>query len=99
MYIGDAYRQTQPVPEDVEASEALNEYATILGTRAMFRHSIIALLTTVILPVFVKADTPNSNGLNDAYKGGFMERLKIFRVCDLWAIGHLIFGLCMFATL
>lgn len=104
VYIGDAYRRTQPLPVDEAASQILSETATIFGSRAMFRHSIVALLTTIIMPIFVRADGPRYNP--DKFSNGpynrrmrLMESVKIFRVCDLWAAGHLIFASCMFATL
>lgn len=104
VYVGDLYKKTQPIPEDEDALEVLNTEATILGSRAMFYLGVVALFANFVMPLFVIPDTKeeetnkavSTSVFNDSI---LLERIKVFHLCELWAFSHLLFALCMVATL
>ncbi|KAH0581106.1 General alpha-glucoside permease [Termitomyces sp. J132] len=52
IYVGDLYRRSTPLSPSLTPEERDTE-ATLLGTRALFYSSIIALVLNVVLPGFV----------------------------------------------
>ncbi|KAI5121605.1 hypothetical protein M0805_009476 [Coniferiporia weirii] len=100
VYVGDLYKATQPLPVDDAAADAQDTQATIVGARAFFHFSLVALVANFVLPVFVKGE--GERGRVDAGAGTgvsrFLERLKVVHLCELWAASHLLFALCMGAT-
>ncbi|THH09710.1 hypothetical protein EW145_g1817 [Phellinidium pouzarii] len=97
VYVGDLYKSAQPSPEDDATSDALDAQATIIGARAFFHFSLVALIANFTLPLFVKGegDTQKQPLLG---RVPFMEKLKVVHLCELWAASHLLFALCMGAT-
>ncbi|KAF9441270.1 MFS general substrate transporter [Macrolepiota fuliginosa MF-IS2] len=113
IYIGDIYKRSCPVPLTVEAQIALDAEATRLGTRAFFWSSVIWLISNVVLPAFVIESAssgkqrPYVHFQGSSSRGTGWARMKgLVRVplcmkidmASLWALSHLIFAGCMFAT-
>ncbi|KAI0355283.1 MFS general substrate transporter [Trametes cingulata] len=100
-FIGDLHKRSSPLPPD---DPALDAEATRLGTRALFYSSILSLTSNILLPFFV-AESARSRRLLErklvqAHKSAWVrmyERVKV-SLATLWATGHLLFAVCMFAT-
>ncbi|KAI8980631.1 MFS general substrate transporter [Trametes punicea] len=100
-YIGDLHKRASSLPAD---DPALDAEATRLGTRALFYSSLLSLAANILLPFFV-AESARSRRLLErklvqAHKSAWVrmyERIKV-NLATLWATGHFIFAVCMFAT-
>ncbi|KAI0365167.1 MFS general substrate transporter [Pilatotrama ljubarskyi] len=100
-FIGDLHKRSSPLPAD---DPALDAEATRLGTRALFYSSLLSLTSNILLPFFV-AESARSRRLLErklvqAHKSTWVrmyERIKV-GLATLWATGHLLFAVCMFAT-
>ncbi|KAG6886815.1 hypothetical protein C0995_004311, partial [Termitomyces sp. Mi166 len=64
IYIGDLYRRSTPLSPSITVTERDNQ-ATLLGTRALFYSSFIALVLNVVLPAFVA--TPATRGKTNGH--------------------------------
>ncbi|KAI0628935.1 MFS general substrate transporter [Trametes polyzona] len=100
-FIGDLHKRGSPLPPD---DPALAAEATRLGTRALFYSALLSLAANVLLP-FVVAESARSRRLLErrlaqAHKSAWVrayERIKV-GLPTMWAAGHLLFAVCMFAT-
>ena len=101
-FIGELHKRSSTLPAD---DPGLDAEATRLGTRALFYSALVSLAGNVLLP-FVVAESARSRRtlqrkLLASRKSAWLkiyERLKI-GLPILWAMGHLVFAVCMFATL
>lgn len=101
-FIGDLHKRASPLPDD---DPTLNAEATRLGTRALFYSALLSLTANILLP-FVVAESARSRRLLErklvqAHKSTWVrmyERIKV-GLPTMWAAGHLLFAVCMFATL
>ncbi|OJT09996.1 General alpha-glucoside permease [Trametes pubescens] len=100
-FIGDLHKRASPLPDD---DPTLNAEATRLGTRALFYSALLSLTANILLP-FVVAESARSRRLLErklvqAHKSTWVrmyERIKV-GLPTMWAAGHLLFAVCMFAT-
>ncbi|OSD01111.1 MFS general substrate transporter [Trametes coccinea BRFM310] len=100
-FIGDLHKRSSPLPAD---DPALDAEATRLGTRALFYSAVLSLAANILLPFFV-AESARSRRLLErklvqAHKSAWAkmyDRVKV-GLATLWAAGHLVFAVCMFAT-
>ncbi|KAI0658261.1 MFS general substrate transporter [Cubamyces menziesii] len=100
-FIGDLHKRSSSLPPD---DPALDAEATRLGTRALFYSSLLSLTANILLPFFA-AESARSRRLLErklvqAHKSAWVrmyERIKV-SLATLWATGHLVFAVCMFAT-
>ncbi|KLO12527.1 MFS general substrate transporter [Schizopora paradoxa] len=101
VYIGDLYKLSVLVPANGPAEYELDKEATIIGTRASFYFSIVALTANFVAPLFTKKEKGSAQeaGSGSSARFPFLEKLRLFHICELWAFGHLIFASCMTATL
>jgi hypothetical protein len=93
VYIGELHirRFSHPSPSTKQL-QLLEAEATRFGTRALLYHSLLALLANFVLPYFV---SESAGRVGNAKEGiGFRVHLA-----SLWAASHLLFALCMVATL
>ncbi len=101
-FIGDLHKQASSLPPD---DPGLDAESTRLGTRALFYSSLLSFAGNVLLP-FVVAESARSRRLVErklaqAHKSAWVriyDRVKV-HLTTLWAAGHLLFAICMFATL
>ncbi|KAF8896631.1 hypothetical protein BD779DRAFT_1727678 [Infundibulicybe gibba] len=99
IYVGDFHKRASPNPPSPE----LDAEATRLGSRALFYSSLIALFANLALPLFVSEASRKGKGhrqAGDAWWERFVvpDGLKV-HMASLWAVSHLVFAGCMFATL
>ncbi|RDX45599.1 MFS general substrate transporter [Lentinus brumalis] len=100
-FIGDLHKQASTLPPD---DPGLDAESTRLGTRALFYSSLLSFAGNVLLP-FVVAESARSRRLVErklaqAHKSAWVrtyDRVKV-HLTSLWAAGHLLFAICMFAT-
>lgn len=85
-------------------SEAALEQGTRLGSRAMFYSAILSLIANVLLPFFV-AESGSRKRMQQSLAAApssiwvrWFNKLKV-HLTSLWAASHLIFAVCMVATL
>ena len=97
-FIGDLHKASSTLPS---TDPDLDAEATRLGTRAMFYSSILSVVGNVVLP-FVVADSAHSRRtslqVNANAWSRFIGRMRV-SLATLWAVSHLVFAVCMFATL
>lgn len=77
-------------PDDIIA---LDDEATIIGSRAFFHFGLTSLAANFILPYFVKDEAARSEPRT------LLEKLRKIHLCDMWSSSHLLFAICMAATL
>ncbi|KAF9474838.1 MFS general substrate transporter [Pholiota conissans] len=104
LYVGDLYKRTaNPATTDAEKA-SLDAEATRLGSRALFYSSILSLFVNLTLPAFVPEAAGSSKPGTPKQMPSFLERIcRVPRVLQihlstLWAVSHLVFAGCMFAT-
>ena len=80
------------------------EEGTRLGSRAMFFNAIVSLAANILLPFFV-AEVRNGNRAEDKFTMAresiwlrIFNKLKV-HLAAMWAASHLLFAICMGATL
>lgn len=83
--------------------EAVMEEGARLGSRAMFYNAVLSLVANILLPLFVNEAgsskrVENMLGSRKAWWIRFYEKIKI-HLATLWAFSHLLFAICMIATL
>lgn len=107
LYIGDFHKRASPSPTDDEARSALDAEATRLGSRALFFSALLSLFVNLALPLFVteaaSAGTPLTR-LGRQQKSWWARITHVPRgmqlhLSTLWAVSHLVFCMCMMATL
>ncbi|KAF9441266.1 hypothetical protein P691DRAFT_779866 [Macrolepiota fuliginosa MF-IS2] len=114
IYIGDIYKRSSPVPDTAEARASLDAEAARSGSRALFWSSVVWLISIFVLPVFVtdsassagSEQKPNLHLGCDSGDTWWIRLKKLARVprwmridmASLWALSHLVFAVCMFAT-
>ncbi|TBU52093.1 MFS general substrate transporter [Dichomitus squalens] len=100
-FIGDLHKASSALPP---SDPDLDAEATRLGTRALFYSSLLSFTGNVLLP-FIVAESARSRRLLER-KLAQARRSAWLRLYDrskiglptLWAVGHLLFAVCMFAT-
>lgn len=100
-FIAELHRRSHPEMD----SEAALEEGTRLGSRALFYSSILSLIANVLLPFFV-AEAGSRKKMQQALAASppsvwwvrWFNKLKV-HLASLWAASHLIFAICMLATL
>ena len=103
VYIGELHKRSQPPPSP-SSSVALEAEATRLGSRALLYSSLVSLASNIVLPFFVKEAgsgvQEGVDGLKSAMNriGWWKRRWKV-HLASLWTASHLVFALCMGATL
>ena len=99
VYIGDLHKKSSPLPPNKEAAMALDTESMRLGSRALFYSALVSLAGNIIMPFFVIPQHARhaSSPLQPKHKTWF-ERVQM-HLASLWALSHLIFALCMAATL
>lgn len=104
LYVGDLHKRVSPIPTTDEARTSLDAESTRLGSRALFFSSLLALLANFLLPSFVP-EAKSAQQDEQGTSGGVWQRIcKVpkalqIHLATLWAVSHLIFAGCMFATL
>jgi solute carrier family 45 protein 1/2/4 len=101
MYISDLHSKTahgSASPEEVSAE------GTRLGSRALFYSAVLALLTNLILPLFISASDTGPHHARTAQANAGKIATILFRwfkihLSTLWAFSHLLFSACMLGTL
>ena len=92
-------RAHEGTPQD---DPALDAEATRLGSRALLYNSILSLACNMLLPFFVSEATKSRAALERKLnRSRFMmmyDRIKI-HLATLWAVSHIVFAVCMAATL
>jgi solute carrier family 45 protein 1/2/4 len=105
IYIGDLYKRTAPTATTDAERTSLDAEATRLGSRALFYSSLLSLLVNVALPAFVPEAAGSERPGSPKYAQSWWERIcrvpRILQIhlATLWAVSHLVFAGCMFATL
>ena len=101
-FIGDLHKRSSSLPLD---DPGLDAEATRLGTRALFFSSLVSLAGNVFLPLVVaesvRSRPPPERRFAASRRNMWARlcaRLKV-SLSILWAMGHLVFAICMFATL
>ncbi|EIW74070.1 MFS general substrate transporter [Coniophora puteana RWD-64-598 SS2] len=98
-YIGELHKQAHPVPlSDEVAVAALNAEATRLGTRAMFYSALVSLAANAVLPMLIKERKTSGRYGSPPPRRSWLDRFKV-HLASLWAFSHLLFAVCMAATL
>ncbi len=99
-FIAELHRRSHP---ELNPEIALEE-GTRLGSRALFYSAILSLIANVALPFFV-AEAASRKDMQARLLSGpqsiwmrWFEKLKI-HLAPLWAASHLLFAICMTATL
>lgn len=83
-----------------EIEAAMQEkHADIIGSRALFHHGLVALAANFFLPLFVKPEGEAQVSDLATGKPSLLDRIKVVHLSGLWAFSHLLFALCMCATL
>ena len=101
-FIAELYKRANP---DLDPTHADDE-GTRLGTRAMFYSSILSLAISIVMPFFV-AEASSRKEIQDRLaadgkrKSVFVRWFNMLKVhlATLWAVSHLLFAVCMLATL
>jgi solute carrier family 45 protein 1/2/4 len=101
VYVGELHKRASPVPDpsDIAAVHALETEATRLGSRALLYSSLVSLAANVVLPFFVSESINRLPALSPLLANRtWAERCQV-HLSSLWALSHLVFALCMGATL
>ncbi|KJA17812.1 hypothetical protein HYPSUDRAFT_145931 [Hypholoma sublateritium FD-334 SS-4] len=104
LYVGDLYKRTVPAASNPQEEAALDAEATRLGSRALFYSALVSLLVNFVLPAFVTEAADNMRpGLSQQPQSRWERLCHVPRglqihLSTLWAISHLVFAGCMFAT-
>ena len=103
-FIAELHKRSVGSDTTLTSEEILEEGAR-LGSRAMFYNAILSLAANVLLPLFVSEAGSRKhmqNALESTSKMAWWVRLydKIkIHLATLWAVSHLVFAICMGATL
>lgn len=106
LYVGDLYKRASPLAVGDDAQAALDAEATRLGSRALFYSSLLALLANLVLPAFVAEAVRRGGNPGDIDQAELwwerlcrVPRFLQVHLASLWAVSHLLFAICMMATL
>ena len=104
IYIGDLYKRSSPPATTDQQQTIIDEEATRLGSRALFYASLLSLIASLVLPVFVAeaAEHPSQNKHSSSWSrisSCRLPRVMQVHLVTLWAASQLVFAGCMFATL
>lgn len=101
-FIGELHKRAHAsTPQD---DPDLNAEATRLGSRALFYSAILSLGCNMFLPFFV-AEAAKSRAALERKLSGHTSRLRMMyerikiHLATLWAVSHIVFAVCMAATL
>ncbi|KAF9242259.1 hypothetical protein BU15DRAFT_86856 [Melanogaster broomeanus] len=98
LYIGDLHKNSSPIPQDDDATIALDAESTRLGTRALFYSALVSLMANIIMPSFVvRQKEPYPSSTLQPKQVTWLERVRV-HLASLWAVSHFIFASCMAAT-
>ncbi|PAV17928.1 MFS general substrate transporter [Pyrrhoderma noxium] len=98
VYIGDLYKSGLPIPANEEEATIQDDQATITGSRAFFHFALIALTANWFLPFLVKKEGGTGEASQLRRSSSLIDKLRVIHLCDLWAMSHLLFAICMFMT-
>jgi len=107
IYVGDLHKRTSPPANSLDEQNALDTEATRLGSRALFFSALLSLFVNLTLPLFVSESAGTRNGrpvVPTASQSWFERACRVPRgmqvhLATLWAVSHIVFAGCMFATL
>jgi len=107
IYVGDLYKRTSPPANTPDEQNALDAEATRLGSRALFFSALLSLFLNLALPLFVSESAGTQNGrpaIPNTAQSWFKRACRVPRsmqvhLATLWAVSHIVFAACMFATL
>jgi len=107
IYVGDIYKRTSPPANSSDEQNALDAEATRLGSRALFFSALLSLFLNLVLPLFVSESAGTRNGrppIPNTAQSWFKRACRVPRsmqvhLATLWAVSHIVFAACMFATL
>jgi hypothetical protein len=107
IYVGDLYKRTSPPTNSPDEQNALDAEATRLGSRALFFSALLSLFLNLTLPLFVSESVGTRNGrpaIPNTVQSWFERACRVPRsmkvhLATLWAVSHIVFAACMFATL
>ena len=91
-----------PAATTEEQQALIDTEATRLGTRALFYSAILSLTVNFILPAFVAEAAgrpPQKHDLSWWKRVYRIPRGMQLHLVTIWAVSHLVFAGCMFATL
>ncbi|KIM38864.1 hypothetical protein M413DRAFT_447558 [Hebeloma cylindrosporum] len=106
IYVGDLHKRTSPPANSLDEQNALDTEATRLGSRALFFSALLSLFVNLALPLFVSESAGTRNGrsaIPNAPQSWFERACRVPRsmqvhLATLWAVSHIVFAGCMFAT-
>ena len=96
LYVGDFYRRSASASSTVTA-EYIEAEANRLGSRAMTISAILTLLTNFAAPILVSKRKGNAEAVVSAGPKPWYKRKM--HMATIWALSHMFFAVCMFATL
>lgn len=103
-FIAELHKRSVGSDTSLTPEQILEEGAR-LGSRAMFYNALLSLTANVLLPLFVseagsrkQLESALGAGTRRAWWVRLYDRIKI-HLGTLWAISHLVFAICMGATL
>lgn len=102
IYVGGLYKRSLPAATTDQQQTIIDEEATRLGSRALFYASVLSLIASLVLPVFVAeaAEHPSQNQHSSSWSRVCrLPRGMQVHLVTLWAASQLVFAGCMFATL
>lgn len=102
LYVGDLYKRSLPPAATDKQQTLIDAEATRLGSRALFYFALLALAINLILPAFVAeaAGHPSPVGERSSWRERVcrVPRGMQVHLVTIWAMSHLVFAGCMFAT-
>ena len=107
IYVGDLYKRTSPPVNSPGEQNALDAEATRLGSRALFFSALLSLFVNLTLPLFASESAGTRAGrpaIPNTALSWFDRACRVPRsmqvhLATLWAVSHIVFAGCMFATL
>jgi solute carrier family 45, member 1/2/4 len=106
LYVGDLYKRSLPAATTDEEQFLIDAEATRSASRALFYSALLTLSSNLILPTFVleAAEHPSQNHIIRESLPWWkrichMPRGMQVHLVTMWPISHLVFAVCMFATL
>ena len=91
-----------PAAATDEQQTLIDGEATRLGSRALLYSSLLSIIVSVTLPFFVAeaaGNPPQDQNLSWWQRACRVPRGLQVRLVTVWAVSHLVFAGCMFATL
>ncbi|KAI0267318.1 major facilitator superfamily domain-containing protein [Gloeopeniophorella convolvens] len=98
LYISDLYKRSLPPSAFDGDINGIEDEGTRLGSRAQLYSSLLALATNFLAPLVVRTGSfsASNSAIADANKPWWQRKIHL---ATLWAVSHLLFASCMFATL